>query len=128
MLEFTVVAGPNGAGKSSFSRALSKINAIIFDPDEEKRKILADFPDLSEEAAEAELTRVYERFETEAINSNRDFTVETNFRNDYLSLRAKYFKSKGYKINLICFIFKGHKNVFRACSNACSAKRPFCGR
>lgn len=101
MPAFTVIAGPNGAGKSAYSKILSPPKAIIFDPDEEKKKISIAYPDISEEALETELNRVYLDIESKALFSDHDFTVETNFRSPFLIDRSHQFKAKGYKINLI---------------------------
>jgi predicted ABC-type ATPase len=101
MPEFLGIAGPNGARKSSFSKMLSKPNALIFDPDQEKLKIERNYPDISEDAVEAELTRVYRSFEIKAIGSQRDLTVETNLRNEYLAERTTFFKGQGYQTGLI---------------------------
>ena len=101
MPEFLIIAGPNGAGKSSFSQLLSKKDAIIFDPDKEKLKIERQYPDISDEAVEEELTRIYNHFEIRAVGGQLNFTVETNLRNDFLAERAKIFRDNGYETNLI---------------------------
>ena len=101
MPAFTVIAGPNGAGKSSYSKALSPKKAVIFDPDAVKKEILQSYPDISEEAVETELTRVYDNFEKKALAEYLDFTVETSLRTTFLADRARKFKEKGYDVNLI---------------------------
>jgi predicted ABC-type ATPase len=101
MPAFTVIAGPNGAGKSAYSKILSPPKAIIFDPDEEKKNISIAYPDISDDALETELTRVYLDIENKVLLNNHDFTVETNFRSPFLIDRAHQFKVNGYKINLI---------------------------
>ncbi|AYL94941.1 zeta toxin family protein [Mucilaginibacter celer] len=104
MPELNIIAGPNGAGKSSFSRFLSFPDALIFDPDLETKKISARYPDINDDAVEAELTRVYEKQEKKALAGYLNFTIETNLRNDYVIKRAERFKSNGYAINLIFFL------------------------
>jgi predicted ABC-type ATPase len=101
MPDFIVIAGPNGAGKSSFSNLLSPVNTQIFDPDKERLKISRSYPDISDEAIEDELTREYERQEAGAIANLVGFTVETNFRNQFLAEKALHFKSLGYTTTVI---------------------------
>ncbi|MBS1527596.1 MAG: zeta toxin family protein [Bacteroidetes bacterium] len=101
MPEFLVIAGPNGAGKSSFSRNLSSPGAIIFDPDKEKKIIENNYPDISDEAIQDELTRVYGHFEMRALGKQLDLTVESNLRNEFVAERAKLFKENGYHTSLI---------------------------
>lgn len=101
MQQFTVIAGPNGAGKSTFSARMSKANALIFDPDLEKYKIERQYPDISDEAIEAALTRKYNNFELKAISAKKHLTVETNLRNEFLAERAALFKEIGYQTRLV---------------------------
>ncbi|TFF40364.1 zeta toxin family protein [Mucilaginibacter psychrotolerans] len=101
MPALTIIAGPNGAGKSSFSETLSLPDATIFDPDKSKAEIWHQYPDISDEAVEAELTRVYERLEQKVLTERLNFTIETNLRNAFLLDRAKYFKKRRYQVNLI---------------------------
>lgn len=107
MPDFIVIAGPNGAGKSSFSSLLSPVNAEIFDPDKAKFKISQSYPDISDEAIEDELTREYKRQEIQVISNLTNFTVETNFRNQFLAERALHFKSLNYKTTIIFIILPG---------------------
>lgn len=90
MPDFIVIAGPNGAGKSAYSQFLSKPEALIFDPDKEKLKIERNFPDISEDAVESELTRVYRNFELRALGKQLDLTVETILRNEYLATKHRF--------------------------------------
>lgn len=101
MQQFTVIAGPNGAGKSTFSARMSKSGTLIFDPDVEKRKIERQYPDISDDAIEAALTRKYGNFELKAIGVQQHLTVETNLRNDFLAERAAFFKEIGYQTRLV---------------------------
>lgn len=101
MQQFTVIAGPNGAGKSTFSARMSKSGTLIFDPDLEKRNIERQYPDISDDAIEAALTRKYHNFELKAIAGQKPLTVETNLRNDFLAVRAGFFKGIGYQTRLV---------------------------
>jgi len=101
MLQFTVIAGPNGAGKSTFSGRMSKSDAVIFDPDKEKAILERQYPDISEEAIQTALTDRYNRTELRALAAQKDLTVETNLRNEYLAERAAIFKEGGYQTRLI---------------------------
>ncbi len=101
MPAFTVIAGPNGAGKSAFSSVLSPPGTVIFDPDKIKGELSLKYPDISEEAIETELTRVYERLETQIIQERLSFTIESNLRSAFLIDRAKTFKKRRYEVNLI---------------------------
>jgi len=101
MAVFTVIAGPNGAGKSTFSARMSKSGALIFDPDLEKRTIERQYPDISDDAIEAALTRKYNNFELKALATQKHLTVETNLRNDFLAERAAFFKETGYQTRLV---------------------------
>jgi predicted ABC-type ATPase len=101
MLQFTMIAGPNGAGKSTFSSAMSRKDAIIFDPDKEKALIEKQFPDISDDALESAFTRQYHNFELKAIAGYWDFTVETNLRNDFLAERAVFFCEANYQVRLV---------------------------
>jgi predicted ABC-type ATPase len=101
MPEYLVIAGPNGAGKSTLSKTISGSNTIIFDPDKEKKQIERNYPDISDEAVEEELTRVYRNFEMQAIGSQLNLTVESNLRNEFVAERAKFFKENGYKTSFI---------------------------
>jgi predicted ABC-type ATPase len=53
MPQFLIIAGPNGAGKSTFSAIFSRPQALIFDPDKERRKIELQYPDISQDAVES---------------------------------------------------------------------------
>ncbi len=101
MPQFLVVAGPNGAGKSTFSAHFSRPGALIFDPDEQKHKIEKQYPDISLDALESEVTRKYNIFETKALSSHLHLTVESNLRNDFLSERAEFFHDNGYETRMI---------------------------
>lgn len=101
MPQYLVVAGPNGAGKSTFSQHFSRPGALIFDPDEQKYKIEKQYPDISQEALESEITRKYNTFELKALGSQLHLTVETNLRNDFLADRAEFFNEHGYETRLI---------------------------
>jgi len=101
MPQYLVVAGPNGAGKSTFSQHFSRPGALIFDPDEQKYKIEKQYPDISHEALESEITRKYNIFELKALGSQLHLTVETNLRNDFLADRAEFFHEHGYETRLI---------------------------
>lgn len=96
-----VIAGPNGAGKSTFSDRLSHPDAIIFDPDKEKKIIERAYPDISDEALENAVTQRYQNEEFRALSAQKNLTVETNLRNEYLAERAEYFKTKGYRTKMI---------------------------
>ena len=101
MPDYTIIAGPNGAGKSTFSKTLSAQEALIFDADSVKTLKEKQYPDLSNESIEAIITASYRETEGVAIKEKRDFTVETNLRNDFLIDRLIYFKEEGYTLNLI---------------------------
>ena len=101
MPQFLVVAGPNGAGKSTFSARFSRPGALVFDPDEQKYKIEKQYPDISLEALESEVTRKYNIFEAKALASHLHLTVESNLRNDFLSERAEFFHQNGYETRMI---------------------------
>jgi predicted ABC-type ATPase len=101
MPQFLVVAGPNGAGKSTFSTQFSRPGALIFDPDAEKFKIEKQYPDISQESLESELTRKYHTFEVRAVSSKLHLTVETNLRNNFLAERAQFFRENDYETRLI---------------------------
>lgn len=95
MPDYTVIAGPNGAGKSSFSKSLSRPDAIIFDPDKYKISIESQYPDLSEEAVESSVTIAYSELEIEVLKARKSLTVETNLRNQFLVERAVFFLKSG---------------------------------
>jgi predicted ABC-type ATPase len=101
MPDFTIVAGPNGAGKSTFSKRLSNSGALIFDADIIKLIREKQYPDLPIESIEMMIDSVYWEAEEVAIKEKKDFTVETNLRNDFLVKRAAHFRNKGYTINLV---------------------------
>jgi len=113
MPEYTVIAGPNGAGKSTFSALLAHPGTLIFDPDKERAKIERNYPDISDEAVESELTRVYDTFELKALGIHQDLTVETNLRNTFLAERATHFKKQGYQTNLIFLLLKDIDHSFK---------------
>jgi len=101
MLQYAVIAGPNGAGKSTLSARLSKNNAIIFDPDIAKFKIEKQYPDISDDAVQAAVTRAYYDTELRALGGQKHLTVETNLKNEFLGERALAFKESGYRTCLI---------------------------
>ncbi len=101
MPQFLVVAGPNGAGKSTFSAHFSRPGALIFDPDAQKHKIEKQYPDISLDALESEVTRKYNIFEAKAFSSHLHLTVESNLRNDFLAERAEFFHKNGYETRMI---------------------------
>lgn len=101
MPQFLVVAGPNGAGKSTFSVHFSRPGALIFDPDEQKHKIEKQYPDISLDALESEVTRKCTIFEAKALGSRLHLTVELNLRNDFLAERAEFFHKNGYETRMI---------------------------
>ena len=47
------------------------------------------------------ITSAYWEAEDLAIEGNKDLTVETNLRNEFLIDRLPFFKSKGYTVNLV---------------------------
>ncbi|TFF36145.1 zeta toxin family protein [Mucilaginibacter psychrotolerans] len=98
---FTVLAGPNGAGKSTFSALFSRPGALIFDPDIQKSKIEKQYPDITDDALESALTRVYINFQQKAIGTMLHLTVETNLRSDFLLESVDLFKNAGYETRLI---------------------------
>ena len=101
MPDYTMIAGPNGAGKSTFSKTLSTPDALIFDADSVKILKEKQYPDLSDERIEMIITSSYWELEGVAIRKKKDFTVETNLRNEFLIDRLTYFKKEGYTLNLI---------------------------
>ena|ERR1700678_1776347 len=101
MPDFTIIAGPNGAGKSSFSKLLSPLGSLIFDADKVKTIKEKQYPDLPDESIGMMIDSAYWEADGVAIEGKKDFTVETNLRNDFLINRAIYFKGKGYTVNLI---------------------------
>lgn len=101
MLQFTVIAGPNGAGKSTFSTRMSRTGALVFDPDFHKKNIETQYPDISEEAVESAVSRKYDNFEMQAIGAQKNLTVETNLRNEFLIERAAFFSGAGYDTRLV---------------------------
>lgn len=101
MPDYTVIAGPNGAGKSTFSKTLSSRKALIFDADKVKAAREKQYPDVPVQSIEMMIDSAYWEAEEVAIKDNRDLTVETNLRNDFLITRSTYFKDKGYTTNLI---------------------------
>jgi predicted ABC-type ATPase len=100
-LQFTVIAGPNGAGKSTFSTRISRFGTLIFDPDKEKYSIAKQYPDISEEALENAVTSRYDYFEAQSIAGQKNLTVETNLRNDFLAERVNFFRKNGYETRLV---------------------------
>ena len=109
MPAYTIVAGPNGAGKSTFSHGLSEVGALIFDADKIKIVKEKQWPDIPVESIEIMLTTEYWDFEEQAIGDNKDLTVESNLRDDFLVKRALYFKEKGFTINLIFMLLPNVK-------------------
>jgi len=101
MPEYLVIAGPNGAGKSTLSKTISRPNTIIFDPDKEKKQIERNYPDISDDAIEEELARVYRNFEIRALGGGLNLTVESNLRNEFVAERSRFFKENGYKTSFI---------------------------
>jgi len=101
MPEYTVIAGPNGAGKSTFSAILSSGSALIFDADKVKAASEKQFPDIPDESIGMMIDSAYWEAEEIAEKENRDLTVETNLRDDFLIKRSKAFKNKVFTTNLI---------------------------
>jgi len=101
MPDFTIIAGPNGAGKSTFSKGLSAPGSLIFDADKIKAIREREYPDVPDESIQMMIDAAYWDVEEIAIGQGKDFTVETNLRNDFLIRRAVYFTEKGYKTNLL---------------------------
>ena len=101
MPDFTIITGPNGAGKSSFSQLLSEHGTFIFDADKVKAIKERQYPDVPAKSIEMMITSAYWEAEDNAIGQNKNLTVESNLRDDFLIKRPDRFKDKGYKVNLI---------------------------
>lgn len=101
MPDFTIIAGPNGAGKSTYSTILSSSDALLFDADKVKTIRAKQYPDVPAESIEMMIDSAYWEVEENAIEGEKDLTVETNLRDDFLINRAQFFKNKGFTINLI---------------------------
>jgi len=101
MAEYTVIAGPNGAGKSTFSKYLSPVAAIIFDPDHQRGKIEKIYPDIDEGILNNAVIGKYFDLEKKAMESFKSITAETNLRNHFFAQRAGIFKSAGFVTNLV---------------------------
>jgi len=99
--EYIIIAGPNGAGKSTFSADLSSPDALIFDADKVKAIKEKQYPDLPADSIEMMISSAYWNAEDLAVEEQKDLTVETNLRDDFLINRLSFFKSRGYTTNLI---------------------------
>lgn len=101
MPDYTIIAGPNGAGKSTYSSILSSPDALIFDADTVKAIKEREYPDVPDESIQMMITSAYREAEDIAVDENKDLTVETNLRDDFLIDRLSFFKNKGFTTNLI---------------------------
>ncbi|MFI5136934.1 MAG: zeta toxin family protein [Sphingobacteriales bacterium] len=101
MPDYTIIAGPNGAGKSTYSNILSSSDSLIFDADKVKAIKEKQYPDLPDESIGMMIDSAYWETEEIAIERQKDLTVETNLRDDFLINRSISFKNKGYSTNLI---------------------------
>jgi predicted ABC-type ATPase len=109
MRTLTIVAGTNGAGKSYFSdylKALKLFDAtteVVNIDGLEKRidetKIPFDFLRYERERKK-EIDRIFTELCRDAINHNRDFAYECNFRADQLK-NVQLFDDAGYQLKLI---------------------------
>jgi len=108
------VAGPNGAGKSTFSKELSEPGAVIFDVDKVVLRIEAQLPNMPKKQVYEEATQEFFKQATAAVKDKRNFTLETNFRDEGLADIVAQFKGYGYTTNLIYLILESiDQSVFR---------------
>jgi predicted ABC-type ATPase len=105
--QLLIIAGPNGAGKSTFSRDFSSQDAFIFDPDKERAKTEARFPDLPAESIDFALNQFYFDCVESALRNKHDFVLETNFRDSGIMDTVKRFQENGYAVNMIYLVLSG---------------------
>lgn len=95
-----VIAGPNGAGKSTFSHQLVQSQDVI-DADIELMKRRKRYPDISSaNLLEAMAEHWFPSLIAEALENNKDFAFETNFRNASVMDTVTLFQNKGYQTHL----------------------------
>jgi predicted ABC-type ATPase len=74
--QLLIIAGPNGAGKSTFSRDFAPQDAFIFDPDKERAKIEARFPDLPDESIHYALNQFFFDCLDSVLKNQHDFFLK----------------------------------------------------
>jgi predicted ABC-type ATPase len=105
--QLLIIAGPNGAGKSTLSRDLAPEGAFVFDPDQERAKIEAKFPDLPAESIDYALNQCFFDCIHDVLADREDFVLETNFRDSSLMDTVSRFKEQGYAVNMIYMVLSG---------------------
>lgn len=105
--QLLIIAGPNGAGESTLSKDLAPEGAFIFDPDQERAKIEAKFPDLPAASIDYALNQYFFDCIQNILNDREDFVLETNFRDSSLMETVARFKERDYNVNLIFLVLSG---------------------
>jgi predicted ABC-type ATPase len=105
--QLLIIAGPNGAGKSTLSRDLAPEGAFVFDPDQERAKIKAKFPDLAAESIDYALNQYFFDCIDDVLTDKEDFVLETNFRDSSLMDTVSRFKEQDYAVNMIYMVLSG---------------------
>ena len=105
--QLLIIAGPNGAGKSTFSRDFTPQDAFIFDPDKERSKLEARFPDLPDESIHYALNQFFFDCIESTLKNMHNFVLETNFRDAGLMDTVKRFQENGHAVNMIYLVLNG---------------------
>jgi predicted ABC-type ATPase len=107
--QLIIIAGPNGAGKSTVSSNFLNKGAILYDPDKESQSIFDKYPQLPTESIYYFINNHFQDKISKALRTQKDFILETNFRDYQIMDTVDQFKSKGYKANLMYFLLSSEK-------------------
>ncbi|MES2063443.1 MAG: zeta toxin family protein [Bacteroidota bacterium] len=104
-----IVAGPNGAGKSTLSNKFLSDEAIVFDPDKESQLIREKNKGSGAETIYKSINDHFLNQIAQAIEFEKDFILETNFRDHEIMEIVEQFRDQGYSTNLLYFLLASEK-------------------
>ena len=99
---FSLIAGPNGSGKSTFGPTINP-NSIYYNGDLIYSNFIKENPTYTDADIYDMVLNHYDELKDTVIDKKLNFSLETPFNDQFPTSEPAFFKSKGFKVELIIF-------------------------